>query len=233
MKKLSLVIILIVYNFLVFALEPYQENYFIDTYSSGNSIDASEDRQSREAVFKISLKQEINDFLFFFFTQKSFWQIHNEEHSRYFREHNYNPGFAVKFGGVQVGWEHESNGEVEPESRSYNRVFGVLGVNAESFQAHLKVWSYYNEEQGDNDNGKNTTRDETTSEMYGNGEVYLKIGRESYFSLLARSRYVEGIINVNTGELGVLFFYSNGYGDSLIDYNHKVTRVGLGISITD
>lgn len=86
-----------------------------------------------EMVFQISAKQRLFATNFFFgYTQKSFWQIYDQDRSRPFRETNYNPEVFYRWTpdpevwhhwGVDVGLEHESNGQSLPESRSWNRVY--------------------------------------------------------------------------------------------------------------
>jgi phospholipase A1 len=82
------------------------------------------------------------------YTQQSFWQIFNAPQSRPFRETDYQPEviFALRpevfidppsFDGVawrllNFGLVHQSNGQSDPLSRSWNRVYAQLGFDKQA-----------------------------------------------------------------------------------------------------
>ena len=86
-----------------------------------------------EAVFQLSAKHRIFGTRFYFaYTQISFWQAYDHLNSAPFRETNYNPEifyrtkrFSFKTGmvGADIGFEHESNGQRVPVSRSWNLLY--------------------------------------------------------------------------------------------------------------
>ena len=99
-----------------------------------------------EVTFQISFKvrlwrdilgKDLN--LWFGYTQRSFWQLYNFNDSSPFRETNYEPellltlstrfsilGLKGRF--FQLGANHQSNGQSEPLSRSWNRIVANMGL---------------------------------------------------------------------------------------------------------
>lgn len=241
-----------------FMLYPYETNYLLYTYTSNinkqalSSYDWAKGADKDEVKFQISLGFPIwrgiagdNSLLGFSYTQDSWWQALNGDESAPFRETNYEPqiflGWATdySFAGwtlrdVEVGLNHQSNGRAEPTSRSWNRAYMRLMAQNGNWQVDLKPWIRFSESEGSDDNP------DITKYL---GHYRLKVGYalgESVFSV--NSRY-----NWNTGygsaELGWSYpltsqvrFYTqvfSGYGESMIDYDHRQTRFGLGIMLND
>lgn len=214
----------------------------------------------QEAKFQLSVKVPLadndlffnNDSLDFGFTVKSFWQVYNDEISAPFRETNYNPEIfytvptEFKPGGadtvVRVGAEHESNGRTQLLSRSWNRVYTQFFYAKDNYLVSLKPWYRIPEDVKDNPlDAKGDDNPDIDDYM---GYFELK-GVATYekleFSTLVRNN-MRGD-NKGAVELGLSFplwgrvrgytQYFNGYGESLIDYNHRVERIGIGFLITD
>ena len=86
-----------------------------------------------EAVFQISAKHPLFGSRFYFaYTQISFWQAYDDYNSAPFRETNYNPEIFYRMNpyefkqgelGSDIGFEHESNGQTVPKSRSWNLIY--------------------------------------------------------------------------------------------------------------
>lgn len=155
--------------------------------------------------------------------------------------HKFSPGWATdySFAGwtlrdVEFGLNHQSNGRSEPTSRSWNRVYARLMAQNGNWLVEAKPRFRISESANDDDNP------DITKYM---GYYRLTLGYqagESIFSV--RSNY-----NWNSGyggaELGWSYpisehvrFYTqvfSGYGESLIDYNHRQTRVGVGVTLND
>ena len=219
-----------------------------------NTVIEPQDLTSVEAKFQISFKTKIAENLFgdngdlwTAFTQSSRWQVYNGEESRPFRETNYEPEAMLVFrnnyslGGWKgrmtgIGINHQSNGRGDPLSRSWNRVILNIGLDRENWAFVVRPWWRIPEGHDD---------DNPDIENYiGRGDamlVYSKGGHE--FSLLGRHSLRGGddahgslqmdwgfpIDRTLRGHLQVF----HGYGESLIDYNHKATYVGLGISLLE
>jgi phospholipase A1 len=200
------------------------------------------------------------DQFYFGFTLKSFWQVYNSDISAPFRETNYRPEFYYQ-SPIQADWlanmganmflrggiEHESNGRSQLLSRSWNRVFLGAGFIKDNWAFYLQPWYRLEEDLKEDDNDPTTPLpakgddNPDIQDYLGHYEldVVYKYGALQWTSL--------GRLNFETGkgafEIGVSFpiharikgyvQYFDGYGDSLIDYNDRVQRLGIGVLLTD
>ena len=180
------------------------------------------------------------------YTQKSFWQIYNIKLSRPFRETNYEPeiilNFPIKFKilgfktrMVGVAFNHLSNGKSDPLSRSVNRFILHAGLERKNWSVYLRTWIVMSHYKGDNPD---------ISDYMGRGDlnvIYAKNG--NVFSFIGASNMNFGSNPRGSAEFSWSYPIKNnvkgflqishGYGESLIDYNHSQTTVGVGVSLIE
>ncbi|OIO68244.1 MAG: hypothetical protein COW19_03100 [Zetaproteobacteria bacterium CG12_big_fil_rev_8_21_14_0_65_55_1124] len=124
-------------------IESYRQSYILlDSYNDHynfNSIYGPNNKYLyQEVKYQISFQGVITDFgdspyeLGGSYTQQSYWQVFNSALSAPFRETNYAPEIFVRWQDkdaplfdkdtfYRVGFEHQSNGQSQPLSRSWNR----------------------------------------------------------------------------------------------------------------
>lgn len=195
---------------------------------------------------------------FFGYTNRSWWQVYDGDRSRPFREYNHEPElFAlIPARGLNLlGWEHrmsmvgfnhQSNGRDVPRSRSWNRITGEAYFDRSRYTwAALKLW--YRIPEKNKVNPLDTQGDDNPdiSRYMGNFEFRLghAVPNSHNFTLMTRQslqKNGKGALQLDWSypmpySSGLRFHASvfTGYGDSLIDYNNKVTRFGLGIMLKD
>ena len=209
-----------------------------------------------ESQFQISLKVPLaiglfNDHvdLYGAYTNRSFWQVYNDEWSRPFRETNHEPEIWAQFKNDwnvlgftnsvnAVGLVHQSNGRAGVLSRSWNRLYATFVFERGNWVFAVKPWYWLKRDREDSDNPDIT-------DYLGHGELRLAWGKNGHvLSLMSRNQLESGF-DKGALEIGWSFpvfdypylrgyvQYFNGYGESLIDYNNKVNRIGVGISLTD
>lgn len=198
-----------------------------------------------------------NDGIYFGFTLKSFWQVYNKELSSPFRETNYRPEVFYQtplpvpsapgrwFG--RLGLEHESNGRTQLLSRSWNRTYAALGYVQEDWGFMLQPW-YRLPEDAKVDDGDPTTPPPPQGDDNPDIEDYLGHfeltgayrWRRMEFSGLFRRNFDKGHGAVELGASFPLWGrlrgyaqYFDGYGESLIDYDHRNQRIGVGFLLND
>ena len=208
-----------------------------------------------EAVFQISAKHSIFDSRFYFaYTQISFWQAYDHKNSAPFRETNYNPELFYRFRtipfhsgrlGADIGFEHESNGQRVPVSRSWNLAYFCPYYVQPNLLVYLKL--RYRIPEEDKDYPLDPTGDDNPdiTDYLGYGELRTAYKwRNNTFSLMLRNVLASGF---ERGSVEVAWSfpiwkykflkgyvqYFNGYGESLIDYNHYSNSIGIGVLVTD
>lgn len=215
-----------------------------------------------EIKFQVSFKTPFwdkpfgdNSALFFAYTGQSYWQAYNSNVSSPFRETNHQPEiFAAwatdwKIGGWQIpytslGFEHQSNGRSGLGSRSWNRLFAEVAFEKDRWVLAFRPWWRIPETQ---------KSDPLDPEGDDNPDIDDFMG---YFELQTRYQWNEhnfGIMlrnNLRSDNKGAMQFdwtfpldekgklrgyiqYYNGYGESLIDYNRRSNRLGIGFVLTD
>ena len=216
-----------------------------------------------EIVFQLSIKAPMAESLFtdegalfFGFTVKSFWQAYNSDISAPFRETNYEPEiFWITpvemdlFGGdasfVALGLSHQSNGRSQLFSRSWNRIYGTIGWERWNWVFALKAWYRIPEDDKDDPLDADGDDNPDIEDFMGNFEfhaVYRNTDLDQEFGLMFRNN-LESDDNRGAIQLDYTFPLHrrfrgyvqvfNGYGESLIDYDANITRVGLGILLSD
>ena len=223
--------------------------------TAGRSVDEGLGLKDIEAVFQISLKSKVwetigdrNVDLWVAYTQKSHWQVYNSGLSRPFRETNYEPevfglwgfdqplflGWRARFLGL--GINHQSNGRAEPLSRSWNRVIAQAGFENGDWSLQARPWWRIKERTDDDNPG--------IERYVGQGELVLtrKVGAH-VASLQLRHSLRGGEESRGSVQLGWAFPVSSylkghlqvfsGYGETLIDYNHRQTTIGFGVSLAE
>lgn len=183
------------------------------------------------------------------YTNRSFWQAYNGDNSEPFRESDHEPEVWAQFRPAwrvlgfantvnAVGWVHQSNGRTQPLSRSWNRLYANLVFEKRGLVLGFKPWIWVSNDRDDSDNPDIT-------DYMGHGEFRAAYQhRRNVFTMMLRNQ-IESGFDRGAVELGWSFpvfdypflkgylQYFYGYGESLIDYDRKVNRIGLGISITD
>lgn len=210
------------------------------------------DQKRIETKMQVSFKSKIAEDLFksradlwFGYTQKSDWQIYNQgRRSAPFRNTDYEPEIFITqpvksrlpWGGrlrmLGVGFAHQSNGQSRPESRSWNKVYAMAGIEWGKLTVIPRVWMRLFDSSGeDNDNP-----DLTKYLGYGDVKLQYRLNDKHNFSTTLRYNPKSGYGAAEAaytfpikGKLQGVVRGFHGYGESLIDYNHKQSGIGFGL----
>lgn len=249
-------IFLAVFALLVAALFASESSYKLTGYKTNYLLPYAYDfvrkdgRKEYEAKFRLSFKRPItHEFLGFdasfylAYSQLSLWQVWDREDSSPFRETNYNPEFFVHipytkgdiFRWWRVGYEHESNGQNLPLSRSWDRIYGAVACQYGDFRAIYKFWSRISESGKIDDDDPAGDDNPDIHKYYGFSELKINYTKgEHEVALMARKGVYHGAFEVSynkkiAGNLYAYLQYFNGFGESLIDYNRRVEKLGFGV----
>ena len=222
----------------------------------GNSIDSDLEARELESVFQLSLKAKLaetiggsNVDLWAAYTQVSHWQVWTPTLSRPFRETNYEPElFAIRGMDVALplGWRarmlglgvnHQSNGRGEPLSRSWNRVIAQVGLERGDWAVLLRPWWRLSEAGGIDDNpgiedyvGR---AEAIVMRRMGANLVSVQLRHSLRGGAASRgSVLLDWAVPLSSYLKGHLRVFS-GHGETLIDFNHRQTTVGFGISLAE
>jgi phospholipase A1 len=218
--------------------------------------------QRSEVEFQLSLKVLVaenllgdNGHLSFAYTNRSFWQAYNRQISAAFRETNHEPEllftlendwnlFGMRNSANQFIFNHQSNGRGAELSRSWNRVMLNSVWEKDNFVLSFEPW-YRIPESRKRDATDTEGDDNPDIEKYlGNFELrgMYQVEHGQTISLMLRNNLRSD--NYGAFELAYSFpigdtklkgylKYFNGYGQSLIDYNHRTQNFGIGFLISD
>ena len=216
------------------------------------------DYRNIEAKLQISLRAKVaEDFLlpgadlWFAYTQRSLWQIWDHQDSAPFRSSDYQPEaiyvipIPERIGQLPFGWNlrmlqlglaHQSNGQSDPLSRSWNRIYAGMGLEHGELAVNLRVNSRLPEADSD--------QNPDLANYIGRGEIALNwfpglstlgLTWRTNFTTLSRGSLQADLTHpVFAGKPNGLRWYAQfftGYGETLLDYNHRQTRFGLGLSL--
>ena len=223
--------------------------------NENNTVPVGDEQKltSMEAKFQLSLKTKAVESLFgdngdiwLGYTQSSHWQVYNGDESRPFRETNYEPEASLIFRTnyeilglnarlLGLTFNHQSNGRADPLSRSWNRIMFNVGFERDNFALMLRPW-YRMEEDAKDDNNPDIKN------YMGRGDLTAFYRWNDHdFSLMLRHSLKGGDDAHGAAQFDWAFPISgklrgyvqlfDGYGESLIDYNHRATYVGVGVSL--
>ncbi|MFA7400393.1 MAG: phospholipase A [Sideroxydans sp.] len=186
----------------------------------------------------------------------SFWQVYDEAQSRPFRENNYEPELIYSLhpdelfgrsefnpGILNVGIVHQSNGQTSPRSRSWNRVYVQAGIEKNCAGDRkvivlLRGWERIPEDIASDDNPD-------IAHYLGHGDLELRYSQDNNWeaTLMLKTRSVQldlaapwtawrllTLASPGEHNTNIHLQYFSGYGESLIDYNHKHETWGFGLS---
>jgi phospholipase A1/A2 len=235
-----------------FVLEPHEPTYVLIThlrsfnYGPYRALDPTDRFTRNELKLGFSLQTKLIDDLFGHdgdlwasYTQTSYWQVFSP--SAPFRETNYNPAVRLAFltrwelpgftlRAVDIGIRHDSNGQAGSLSRSWNRAYADFKLTRGSLVVDVRPWIRI----GDVEDNPNI------EDYYGHFELQASWNHhEQLFSVTLRnplSHHFGAELDWSpriTGRLRGLVQWYYGYGENLIDYDHKNNRIGVGLLLTD
>lgn len=244
-----------------FAITFFKQNYLMPYYYTGspynkiyvNQIPKGDEIKHAEVKYQLSLKVPVwkkmlgsHSSLYFGYTQLSYWQAYNK--NAFFRETDFQPELFVtnqlsiplwgdwKVSAINVGVVHESNGFGNEQERSWNRVYIEAVTGTENFMVSFKPWYVF--------------RDATYRKFNPNMANYLGYGEITFayklnqhvFTLQTHSLIDSGgrratalgsyTFPLTTYLNGFIQVFS-GFGQSLIEYNHRTNSVGVGIALNN
>ena len=211
-----------------------------------------------EAKLQISLRAKMADDLFlpgaslwFAYTQQSLWQVWDQADSSPFRSTDYQPEAIYilpvparigEFAGgwrlrlLQLGLAHQSNGQSDPLSRSWNRAYVGAGIEKGNFSIGLRYNHRFREKA--NDDNPDLTQ------YIGRSAISMNWLAGAYTSSLT---WKTNLKNLDRGSLqfdlthpvfsdhpnGLRWYLQmfSGYGETLLDYNQRQNRIGVGLSL--
>ena len=176
------------------------------------------------------------------YTHHAWWQIYNSAWSKPFRETNYRPElffrkvndhpvriFDLNLAALDLGYMHESNGQVQVISRSWDRLFARGYFLNDNWSMALEAWIRLPEKSNEDDN-------EDIQRYRGVGQIVVHKSIGSH-SLEVKVPFAQN------GGVELMYSYPwrehlrwfvtgrTGYGHSLIEYKERTERIGVGITL--
>lgn len=239
-------------------LLPVYSTSQIHRFPYAENAGLGENLNDLEAKFQLSVKVPLNtdtifttgDALYFGFTLSALWQIYSDNISKPFRETNYTPEVFYlaptewqPFGGNTgffIGAEHQSNGRSQGLSRSWNRLYAGLLFEYDRFAMAIKPWYRLPESEKTDPSDPKGDDNPDIDDYMGHFELTALYNLGEYdITFTGRQNFAthKGAAKIDVtfplwGRLKGIGTFFTGYGDSLIDYNHNQTRVGVGVSLT-
>lgn len=230
-----------------FDIAPYKMNYLLPITYDNVSHD---NREHQETKFQVSFQKGLTDNLLGLhesfvvaYTQTSWWQTAAD--SAPFRETNYQPEFFMIMPhfdkesfikAYQFGILHESNGQDVPKSRSWNRAYAKAFFQVGGLVISPRVWYRIPENEADDDNPN-------IDDYLGYGDLELIYPWKKHtFKMLVKNNFQSvnnrGAVQVDwtfplweENLFGYIQLYS-GYAESLIDYDKRSDRIGIGFALS-
>lgn len=236
-----------------YLLSSYKQNYFLPiSYGSGyNEKYTDKNYDNIESKFQISVKYPlaldvtpIGGDLYFTYTNRSNWQMYSSDNA--FREISHEPEILLdfnqnwEFGDIQntnilVGFNHQTNGQSDDEARQWDRIFADFIFAHKDYSLSARIWYPINDDNGASDNNHDITDYIGYHEL--NGRYYWN---DQTFSAKTTWAFHEGHFGVTLGwEKPITPAFSlyvegfTGYGDSMIDFDERVHRIGVGFIFTN
>lgn len=228
-------------------------NYQPTSATPGYTVPVKVPYNEVELKFQLSFKTKVwqgifgkHGDLWVGYTQKSHWQIYNQQLSRPFRETNYEPELILNFAtnykllglrGRMLGlsFTHQSNGRQKPLSRSWNRIIAHAGFEKNDWSVYLRGWYRLKDEEDENPDITNYMGKGDAAVIFSPGKHQLTLsgGYNFEFNNEAKGNIKFDWMFPIKGNLKGLLQLAEGYGETLIDYNHKQATVGVGISLIE
>ena len=174
------------------------------------------------------------------YTQLSYWQVYAK--SQFFRETDYEPALFVQDQFLphwlaSLGAVHQSNGRGGQFERSWNRAYFNLAFSGRHWLVRVEPWILIFKKESSDLHNKDIAK------YLGYERIVVAYKYHSQeFSAVVRNSFESGFQRMAL-ELGyefpiylrlhgyVQYFY--GYGQSLIEYNHKTNAAGIGIALSN
>lgn len=194
------------------------------------------------------------------YTQQSQWQLFNPPASRPFRETNYEPevyvnrvwekgmpGYDSHLRMVGMGFVHQSNGQSNPLSRSWNRTYLQGAFVGENWTLLLKGWKRWHETANDDDNpgienfmgrGEATVTWTPSARAFKDQILSLRLRHSLNPAANHGSAQIEwsGLFPGQIGKKGDFRWFIQafrGYGETMLDYNHLQNTLGFGFGFVN
>ena len=240
-----------------FSITPHKPNYVLPaTYNFSSDFSPYTDLgpyfNDAEIKFQLSLKTRIwhnlwrNSSLWVAYTQMSLWQLYaDEEASAPFRETNHEPElmwqipvdfslFGMDARLTSFSLNHQSNGQSDPLSRSWNRLTGTLFLEKDRFVVSAKTWVRIDDPS--NDNNPNIEdymgRVQLGVAYKGDTHTFSTVLKNNLSSANRSGVELSWAFPLTEHLKGFAQVYS-GYGESMIDMENYTNRIGIGIALTD
>jgi phospholipase A1/A2 len=211
-----------------------------------------------DAKLQISLRAKVAEGLllpdadlWFAYTQRSFWQVWNPQQSSPFRNTDYQPeaiyvvpvpkAWSALPGGwqwrmAQLGIVHQSNGQSGALSRSWNRVYAATTVTRGQFSLALRMQQRLGEKT--DDDNPDIVRYLGNTELVASwlpGLATASVTWRTHALTGQRgSLQLDWTYPVLRSQPSGLRWYAqlfSGYGETLLDYDHRQTSLGLGLTL--
>ncbi len=244
-----------------FAIAFYEPTYILPyyyTFSPPNSVymgQAPDGERLKHNEFKYQLSFKVPVWqnilnhpisLYLAYSQMSYWQVYAPD--AFFRETDYSPevfladeinfrlfkNWVVNF--INIGAMHQSNGYGTSLERTWNRIYISAVISNDNWVITIKPWAIL-------ENGTYRRQNPDLAQFMGYGQVVVayKYGHQ-VFSVSARN-----VIESGGRRSGITLGWSfpltqyikgyvqaySGYGQSLIEYNHRTNSLGVGIALSD
>ncbi len=237
----------------------YNSSPNYDPYVVAGDKATADNFSSTEIKFQLSVKAPViygvfNGYgdLYVAYTNTSWWQAYNSN-SAPFRETNHEPEAFLAFPMqydimglnlrvITAGISHQSNGRSGSLSRSWNRIYANFILEQDRFYMSFKPWWRIPEKKKEFEGDPKGDDNPDIDDYLGYGELRFGYKMDNHnLGVMLRNNLrsdnkgaiqLDWSFPVNNRFRGYVQYF-NGYGESLIDYNDSVSRLSVGVMLTD